>query len=461
MLQVIDNTRAGFLCPKCHQDMSNMEMLQIHFQNVHMKQSSTTVKGLFSLAKQKIKNVQDNFQNSNESSKIYAQYFSFNSNDSYSKKQCIGYARSHNTYFQIIRKDKHNQIFIHMRQLLLRIELLTNTNEHIPRNGNSKERRKYEQSIVAWMEDSVASICASCSKSFGLSRRKHHCRLDGLVICNQCSQFLSFSIARCIIDSNIPTSSTTNSLAIQRLINLKSIISSTIIKDRSNEDYLRICISCARCLQNNYRQIYFNNIQKDEVFHHYEKIVQAQKEYNNFHSTYLPIIDSLLSGDTKYQIVDAQQVYRQLSVSYEKIDSISKQIVILADKYSNINENDITSKNRYPTLCRNIRTYSIQVLQNFSVSTKRVPSEDDIKQARNEKQKRLDNERMIKIFLNIPGINHNSLEISEELEPFIQQYYQITQFIEQAKIAGRDDEVKLLELNLQELTQAISILHQN
>ncbi|CAF4237172.1 unnamed protein product, partial [Rotaria sordida] len=150
-----------------------------------------------------------------------------------------------------------------------------------------------------------------------------------------------------------------------------------------------------------------------------------------------------------------------LSVSYEKIDSISKQIVILADKYSNINENDITSKNRYPTLCRNIRTYSIQVLQNFSVSTKRVPSEDDIKQARNEKQKRLDNERMIKIFLNIPGINHNSLEISEELEPFIQQYYQITQFIEQAKIAGRDDEVKLLELNLQELTQAISILHQN
>ncbi|CAF3807035.1 unnamed protein product [Rotaria sordida] len=196
MLQVIDNTRAGFLCPKCHQDMSNMEMLQIHFQNVHMKQSSTTVKGLFSLAKQKIKNVQDNFQNSNESSKIYAQYFSFNSNDSYSKKQCIGYARSHNTYFQIIRKDKHNQIFIHMRQLLLRIELLTNTNEHIPRNGNSKERRKYEQSIVAWMEDSVASICASCSKSFGLSRRKHHCRLDGLVICNQCSQFLSFSIAR-------------------------------------------------------------------------------------------------------------------------------------------------------------------------------------------------------------------------------------------------------------------------
>jgi len=55
---------------------------------------------------------------------------------------------------------------------------------------------EYEQGIIAWMEDSVASVCASCSKAFGLSRRKHHCRLDGLVICNQCSQFLAFSIAR-------------------------------------------------------------------------------------------------------------------------------------------------------------------------------------------------------------------------------------------------------------------------
>jgi hypothetical protein len=55
---------------------------------------------------------------------------------------------------------------------------------------------EYEQNIITWMEDSITSICASCSKSFGLFGRKHHCRLDGLVICTQCSRFLSFSIAR-------------------------------------------------------------------------------------------------------------------------------------------------------------------------------------------------------------------------------------------------------------------------
>ncbi len=125
--------------------------------------------------------------------------------------------RSYSDYFKSIRKNKLDQIFTITRQTLLRIELLTTTNEYIPRNGNTKERLsikieifyyyyfyyyifiEYEQGIVTWMEDSVTSICASCSKSFGLFGRKHHCRLDGYVICNQCSRFLSFSIARKIV----------------------------------------------------------------------------------------------------------------------------------------------------------------------------------------------------------------------------------------------------------------------
>jgi hypothetical protein len=55
---------------------------------------------------------------------------------------------------------------------------------------------EFEQNIVEWVDDSKVSLCPSCAKTFGLSRRKHHCRLDGFVICNQCSQFLPFSIAR-------------------------------------------------------------------------------------------------------------------------------------------------------------------------------------------------------------------------------------------------------------------------
>lgn len=46
MLQTLDTVREGFICPQCHQDMSNMETLQIHFENVHLKQSSTVAKSM-------------------------------------------------------------------------------------------------------------------------------------------------------------------------------------------------------------------------------------------------------------------------------------------------------------------------------------------------------------------------------------------------------------------------------
>jgi hypothetical protein len=60
-----------------------------------------------------------------------------NSNENSPK---FGYACSHNDSLQNIRKNKLDQILARTRQTLLRIELLTNTNENIPRNGNTKER---------------------------------------------------------------------------------------------------------------------------------------------------------------------------------------------------------------------------------------------------------------------------------------------------------------------------------
>jgi len=105
--------------------------------------------GFFSFAKQKIKSVQDNFKNPNEPSKPYAQYFLSNSNDDYSKQQYMGYTRSHNDLFKRIRHDKRQQTLKIANQLLLRVQLLTNTNEHIPPNGNTKERRSIKNRNIS------------------------------------------------------------------------------------------------------------------------------------------------------------------------------------------------------------------------------------------------------------------------------------------------------------------------
>ena len=145
-----NNRQKDYACPQCHQEMSNMDMLQNHLQTVHKKPSSTNTKGMkieighrpcffvvgiLSLVKQKIKTVQDDLKPSNEPAKVYAQYFS--PSDSYSK---IGYLRSCDDYFRQARTSRIEYLLPITRQTLLYMELLTTINEHIPRNGNTKER---------------------------------------------------------------------------------------------------------------------------------------------------------------------------------------------------------------------------------------------------------------------------------------------------------------------------------
>ncbi|CAF1417976.1 unnamed protein product [Adineta ricciae] len=407
----------------------------------------------FSFAKQKLKSVQGSFQTPTEPSKPHAQYFSSDSNN---RQQFIGYSISHDELLRTIRKKKHDEFFHRTDQLLLHTRLLTTKNEYIPLNKDTKERRKYEQGIVSWTENSVASQCASCSKTFGISKRKHHCRLDGRVICSQCSRLLPFSVAQDLIDPTVsPLSSTANTVMLQRLVNLTSLIPSAMIQDASNEDNLRICIRCEFILQKYHNQIRYKHIPVDQIFSLYEKIIQAEKQYKSIQSKYTTIIESLLNGNTQYQLVDAQRIYRELSIHYDKIDSVSKSISKLA-------EGDSTTpvSNRYAALCRNIRTYSIQMMQNFSISIRRLPTEDDLRRIREEK-KRSEDERMVECAAKILGMKDNLIEIPPELEPFVQQYYRVTQFLEEARLAGHLDEVQALEKNLKELEKAIRMVQLN
>lgn len=54
----------------------------------------------------------------------------------------------------------------------------------------------HEQEVVPWVDEKMVRLCPSCSRSFHLARRKHHCRLCGFVMCNDCSYSLDLDIAR-------------------------------------------------------------------------------------------------------------------------------------------------------------------------------------------------------------------------------------------------------------------------
>ena len=50
-----------------------------------------------------------------------------------------------------------------------------------------------EQSVVTWKPDKEEKRCRYCGRGFNLRRRKHHCRLCGGIICNQCSHYMTLS----------------------------------------------------------------------------------------------------------------------------------------------------------------------------------------------------------------------------------------------------------------------------
>ncbi|CAF0919780.1 unnamed protein product [Didymodactylos carnosus] len=507
MMSLAD-VREGFICPQCHQDMSTMDMLQVHFQEVHLKQQSTTVKGLLTLAKQKISSVtnsafQDNFLsggNSNSSTPsagLYAQY------QSESGTQQTGYHRSHMDKFRKFRKEKLDKTSIDMTQLLLRLEQLTN--DSVPKD--KKERKKYEQDVVEWLDDTSVKLCPSCAKQFGISKRKHHCRLCGFVMCNNCSEFLPFLKARYLIEPISKNSVTTVSATVSdgnamfRRSNSYTSLTSTLTMDDSigpsstgDDSYLRICLACRYTLQKRHQQIKFMHSEKDEIIQLYERITDVMKELRQIHPTYVSIVESLLNGETSHQIIDAQRLYRRLSSCFEVIDSTSKLIFSLSDSYSDTD--DQHSIVRHQTICRNIRSFSLQLLQNYAISTLRVPSDEDVQKSRQDRLKAIEEkselERQAKTDLYQrthvstppslsmasysvlnrkseievngrqvagwkPTIDRSLMETANELEPLVQQIYQVTEFLRQAKMAGKDDEVLLLESNLKELEQAMKL----
>ena len=54
--------------------------------------------------------------------------------------------------------------------------------------SSSKAQAKSDKYGVNWLEDSSVRECRICGEAFGMTRRKHHCRNCGTIVCNACSK---------------------------------------------------------------------------------------------------------------------------------------------------------------------------------------------------------------------------------------------------------------------------------
>ncbi len=209
--------KEGFLCPICMADLGDVIQLQVHFEEKHDKEDPAFVqnlKDLFGKAKRKILNEEGgasggNAGSGNASFSSLNQSFSQDLLNLETAKQTIFGASAadeaefdpvsgvhshlmgegpsklaatdHTDFFRVARKQRLDQNK-RTNQTMIRLERLM---RNMP--SDPLKRRAHEQAVVTWHPEEVVQLCTCCGKGFNIVRRKHHCRLCGGVICNDCS----------------------------------------------------------------------------------------------------------------------------------------------------------------------------------------------------------------------------------------------------------------------------------
>lgn len=96
-----------------------------------------------------------------------------------------------------IRETRIERYVYETNKLLIRLDKLL---RDYPPTTEPVRRREHEQSVVSWVDESIVSLCPTCASKFNiLTRKKHHCRLCGAVMCAKCSEFIDFEYARQLI----------------------------------------------------------------------------------------------------------------------------------------------------------------------------------------------------------------------------------------------------------------------
>ncbi|OZC09940.1 FYVE zinc finger [Onchocerca flexuosa] len=467
--------RQGFLCPFCMQDLGDLTTLHIHVEKYHPKSASADysldhIRGIFDKAKQKISHIDASFltgdANSNNGGRtaISRSIFSMASDrvekpshsaHTFTFFQDLGITRSHTDFYLKCRSPCINDAAVKTNSLIIRLDKLIN---QCP--SDSSKRKAFERETVPWVIDRDAVRCRTCSMKFSLTRRRHHCRLCGEIICHACSKFLPFVDARKLTnpafaaqlleeinssETNIPeeplshlSRSTSVAEAIKQAVSSESLqsvrlkserlFSSTLslvkrdgtevslasLLQQDENEHLRICTECKVLLDiRNEKMEMLASPPMLVVL--YERLCTLFRDAQKLATSYARISESLSRGETMYSLDSAVRLRNRLTQLQREIDSVSSRIEIHRVTEENMFEHCTL---REQIIRKNIRDFSLQMLQRLVVQMNLHPSEDhynELQQKRRADIKhRIDMERKRNAFILTPSTsNRLSSHLSE------------------------------------------------
>lgn len=486
----------GFICPICKTNFETPNDLTRHFEELHNDDPEIfkSLKDLFGKAKKKILK-QDEIP----------EVFPCSPNNQIQtleitrEQQEPGLTRSHTIYFKEIRHMRLEPYNSETNKLLMRLDKLL---FNLPLRPAA--RKEHERSIVPWIDETHVNLCPNCAKNFHVTRRKHHCRLCGAIMCHNCTSYLSLLDARKMTspvsiqdDSAVsPTSERSFSERVMRTgIGLTKLVRSpssgslnsvlALVNDSTNaEQHFKVCMHCMNVLNAREKQ-------KEKQFHKpivcqfYEKMRSYMEETMQLLVMYNKMNESLREGESTYDLQDAQTLRLKIAKLGENIDTISKRILVLGTR-------DVESppQGQELRLHQMVRASAMIFLKEQLLLIQPLPSVEEYEALQEERQKRIElkaayerrleeqrqrsKEQHKRETYNLesgPFIKENQQQMILDqsqgwgpsttipvmpcsMDPLIEQMSNLRAYIKQARADCKFDEVATLENNLREVQSA-------
>ncbi|XP_060079177.1 rabenosyn-5-like [Ylistrum balloti] len=491
--------REGFLCPMCMKDLGTISQLQGHFEEEHSAEDKDVLqqlRGLFGKTIKKILGDKDTPNNSEVASSS-----SDNGQQGYIPAPSVagydpslwdpqepGHTRSWTDTFKTVRGTRVDRFVVETNKLIIRLDKLTG--QDAP--SEPSKRKAYERALVPWLPDKMIPSCPTCGRTFGLTRRRHHCRLCGDIMCDKCSHFMPYTFAKKLTD---PAFQTGGEVGFLKRSGSNTSLNSLMGMD--GDPHIRTCENCRKLLERRDQQMEQRNTQPPIVLL-YQKMSQYVDNSNDLLAEYMPMVESLSNGESTHNLQSAQQLRAKILKTYELIDGLSKRILQLGMN----SEEGPTAKQ--VQLQKAIRMRASNVMQENVIGLQALPTEEQYavlqerrkqqvqrrialeRQATLEAQEREMKQREQKEQKDQPskpaaGIpagppsgkvktkdgrdrsgsqilsgwipSESTINFNDKDDPMIQQMNIIRGYIKQAKQAQKLDEVTMLEQNLKELGQ--------
>ncbi|CAD5219274.1 unnamed protein product [Bursaphelenchus okinawaensis] len=393
--------RQGFICPFCFGDFNDSQNLQKHVDDRHSESGDPLVyvKNVFGKAKQKINEFDFSKSNALLSCNLTLGQQEIQNHVYIDDDQLLGIAKRHTPAFMEIRQQNNDQVETTTNTLVIRLDKLM-----LSFDQSSNDRKDFEKKTVPWVDDSNVSNCKLCNAKFNITKRKHHCRLCGKIMCATCSQFLSFFSARKLtnpafaadvingltekVDKDRRSSASHDQIEALKLKTgkfLNNIINERKFATDEPGDGLRICKLCKDYLSKREQRMDLGAALPVFV-DLYDKLCTLITQISNLAPSFRRMANSLSQGEGLYTLSSANQLRK-------KLISVQREIIDLSERLESWGMNNdpiapIPPTPREMIVQKNIRYLAMNQLQDVMMDMPDLPSDEEYKVLHEQHKKR-------------------------------------------------------------------------